>query len=440
MKRSLLLLASLLSLASPQLAFSAPTAEPVTFFNGAAQEFPESIAIDRAGNCYLSMVATNIIKKVTPAGVQSVFATISDSYIQGLAFDASDNLFVSGGKGIWKVTPAGAVTLYSSIPGDALNDLALAPDGSFYTTYQVDEKASSLWKVDAKGVAKLWSNSPLLNPMAGSPMPFPVGANGVVVDPQNKFVYVSISSPGRIVEIKINADGSAGAARVIAEGIALTGTDSLRLDDRGNFYTALNLLNRITKITPDGKITDLASGGLLNFPTSVALDTRNGKTSVYVCNNGNFFFGETQVNQGLLRITNPDPSRLLQVSTRAQIGTGHDILVAGFVIDGTAAKTVLLRAVGPTLASFGVTGALADPKLDLFAAGQSVTPIYSNDNWAGDASLSTAAAGSGAFAFAGPTSKDAALLVTLAPGTYTARVSGVGNTTGVALLEIYETP
>ncbi len=438
MKHPLVILTSLLALIPLQLA-SAASVDPVVSFDAAKMEFPESIAIDKAGNIYLSMVATGVVKKVTPAGVQSVYATIADNFIVGLAFDGTDNLFVVGASGIWKVTPTGVVSLFSSIPGGAINDLAFASDGSLYTTYQGDDKSGSLWRVDSKGVAKLWCTSPLFVP-AKSFMPAPVGINGVVVDPQNKFVYVDVVSAGRIVEIKINPDGSAGATRVVVENAALIGMDGLRLDDRGNFYTAVNLQNRITRVTPDGKITDLASGGLLNFPTSVALDTRDGKTSIYVCNNGNFFFGSTQVNQGLLRITNPDPSRLLQVSTRAQIGTGSDILVAGFVIDGTAAKTVLVRAVGPTLASFGVSGALADPRLDLYAAGQSVTPIYSNDNWGGDAQLATAAAGCGAFALTGAASRDAALRVTLAPGTYTARVSGVGNTTGIALLEIYETP
>ncbi len=438
MKRPLLLLASLLSLASPQLS-SAASAEPVTFFDAAKMEFPESIAIDRAGNCYLSMVATGVVKKVTPAGVQSVHATIKDDFIVGLAFDGADNLFVAGASGIWKVTPAGAVSLFSAIPGQAINDLAFAPDGNLYTTYQADEKSGSLWIVDANGVAKLWVTSPLFAPVK-SFMPAPVGINGVVVDAQNRFVYVDVVSAGRIVEIRINPDGSAGATRVVVENAALIGMDGLRLDDRGNFYTAVNLQNRITKITPDGKLTDLASGGLLNFPTSLALDTRNGKTTIYVCNDGDFFFGAKQSNQGLLKITNPDPSRMIQVSTRAQIGAGGDIMISGFVVEGSSSKTLLVRAVGPTLSAFGVTNALADPQVAIYGAASATTPIASNDNWGGDATVAAATTASGAFALSGATSRDAALLVTLAPGTYTARVSGVGGATGSALLEIYEAP
>ncbi|MBC7369707.1 MAG: hypothetical protein H7343_23305, partial [Undibacterium sp.] len=96
--------------------------------------------------------------------------------------------------------------------------------------------------------------------------------------------------------------------------------------------------------------------------------------------------------------------------------------------------------VGPTLPVFGVTGVLADPQIVVFA-GASV--VASNDDWetgTGNAALITAAAARvGAFAL--PTgSKDAAVLVTLPPGAYTVQVTGAGNTTGVALIEVYDTP
>ena len=128
--------------------------------------------------------------------------------------------------------------------------------------------------------------------------------------------------------------------------------------------------------------------------------------------------------------------RLINVSARTQVGTGGDILITGFVVGGTTAKTVLLRAIGPTLTAFGVAGALADPKLELYAE---ATKSYENDNWGGSATLAGVFTAVGAFQL-GPTTKDSALLVTLPPGSYTAQVSGVGGTTGVALVEVYEVP
>ena len=130
----------------------------------------------------------------------------------------------------------------------------------------------------------------------------------------------------------------------------------------------------------------------------------------------------------------PLPSRrLANLSARTQAGTGASLLIAGFTLGGTTSKTVLLRAVGPGLASFGVTGFLADPKLELFSG---ATLVASNDNWDGTPALTTAFAAVGAFALPAA-SRDGALLVSLAPGGYTAQVSGVANATGVALVEVY---
>jgi hypothetical protein len=124
--------------------------------------------------------------------------------------------------------------------------------------------------------------------------------------------------------------------------------------------------------------------------------------------------------------------RLINLSSRVQVGSGR-ILITGFVVGGPTPKRVLLRAVGPTLAGFGVTGALANPRLQLFDATGQV--IAENDDWSG-ADTTAAMAQVGAFGFAAG-AKDAALLVTLAPGAYTMQVAEVGGT-GVALAEIYD--
>lgn len=133
----------------------------------------------------------------------------------------------------------------------------------------------------------------------------------------------------------------------------------------------------------------------------------------------------------------PDPARaprLANISARAQVGTGNGILIAGFVVHGAGAKRVLIRGVGPRLLDYGVSGVLADPALQLFKDGALVA---ANDDWGGTPALSTAAATVGAFPLS-QGSKDAALLVTLPAGVYTAQVSGVDGTTGVALVEIYD--
>jgi hypothetical protein len=128
-------------------------------------------------------------------------------------------------------------------------------------------------------------------------------------------------------------------------------------------------------------------------------------------------------------------ARLLNVSVLKPIGAG---LTVGFTIAGGAPKSVLLRAVGPTLASFGVDSSSADPQLALFRSGAS-EPMMSNDNWGDGAVLAGAFANVGAFALPAG-SRDAALLATLAPGGYSAVVTGAAGAAGNVLVEVYEVP
>jgi DNA/RNA endonuclease G (NUC1) len=128
---------------------------------------------------------------------------------------------------------------------------------------------------------------------------------------------------------------------------------------------------------------------------------------------------------------------VFNISARTQVGIGENILIAGFVITGNSPKTLLIRGLGPTLASQGVTGALVNPQLYLFG---SAGLLANNDDWGGTAALKAAFAATGAGALVADNSKDAALLVTLQPGVYSAQVSGVGSTTGVGLVEIYLVP
>jgi hypothetical protein len=128
---------------------------------------------------------------------------------------------------------------------------------------------------------------------------------------------------------------------------------------------------------------------------------------------------------------------LTNLSARVMVGTGGNVLIAGFSIGGSAAVTVLIRASGPALIPFGVTGTLPDPQLQLYSGS---TVLASNLGWGGNSQISSRAATVGAFAWTSPVSNDSALLITLPPGSYTAQVAGAANDTGVALVEVYEVP
>ena len=123
-------------------------------------------------------------------------------------------------------------------------------------------------------------------------------------------------------------------------------------------------------------------------------------------------------------------SQPINVSARAHVLTGDNVLIGGFMVSGTGPRRVIVRGLGPSLANAGVQGALADPQIVLIDAnGQT---IASNDNWQDTQQAEIQATG-----LAPSNDAESAIVATLNPGAYTVIVSGVGNSTGVALVEVY---
>lgn len=139
--------------------------------------------------------------------------------------------------------------------------------------------------------------------------------------------------------------------------------------------------------------------------------------------------------------TDSTSPRLLNLSARNYAGTGDETLIAGFVIDGNEPKRLLIRGVGPTLElNYGLTGVLENPVLEVHTRINNVdTIIATNDDWGTETGVATASATAGAFALVDG-SADAALIVTLPAGAYTAHVSGAAGGTGEAIVEVYELP
>jgi len=134
----------------------------------------------------------------------------------------------------------------------------------------------------------------------------------------------------------------------------------------------------------------------------------------------------------------PSSPRLINISARSQVGTGASILIAGFVIGGSTPKTVLIRASGPALVPFGLTGTLSDPELAVYGSASGSTSLATNTGWGADPQIETAAAWVGAFSWGSTATPDSAIIITLPPGAYTAQVSGASGDTGTALVEVYE--
>ena len=123
--------------------------------------------------------------------------------------------------------------------------------------------------------------------------------------------------------------------------------------------------------------------------------------------------------------------RLVNFSTRMQVGTGNEVLIGGFIIQGNVFKTVILRAIGPSLGKSGLMGALQDPQIELYDSTGAL--LESNDNW----QQSPEAAEMIESGLAPSDPREAAIFARLAPGDYTATMSGVNNTTGIGLVEGY---
>ena len=131
------------------------------------------------------------------------------------------------------------------------------------------------------------------------------------------------------------------------------------------------------------------------------------------------------------------------------VGSAGQLVTGGFVITGTTPRKMLIRGIGPGLTGQGVTGALSDPVVTLHKIGTGI--IAQNNNWgtpltvvdaypaATVGEISAAAVATGAFSLAAGSS-DSSILVTLAPGIYTAQVGGAGTATGAAMVEVYEVP
>jgi hypothetical protein len=128
----------------------------------------------------------------------------------------------------------------------------------------------------------------------------------------------------------------------------------------------------------------------------------------------------------------PSGSHFANISTRMDVGTGNNVMIAGFIVSGSQSKTIIVRALGPTLGSYGVANALNDPMLELHDS--SGATIATNDDWQ-TGSQASQISSSG---YAPINSNEPALIATLPAGAYTAIVRGYNNSTGVALVEVYE--
>ncbi len=467
------------------LAFTSGTASgaaSVARFNS-----PEGITTDAAGIVYVADRGNHAIRRITPDGFvitigglpgflgHATGTGLTSRFNEpvGIAVDSKGVVYVVSAsnnvvmRGILDTTPT-----ISAQPQSAV----LPIGGS--TTLSVTATGGGLsyqWKYEGTAIAGATASTyTLANAQAAQSGRYTVDVtNSAGIAPSSvaqvvikanvdvsRIVNLAIRSQAGIgaetliVGVGIGGAGTLGNKPILIRGIGPTlgafGVAGVLTDPRLELYFNGNKTNENDNWSGDAQVaavgTQVGAFALSNATSRDAAlflpGLAPGSYSVQIT--GGTSGGGAPTGVALAEVYDATPAtaysattpRLTNVSARTQVGVDGDILIAGFVIAGETPKTLLIRAIGPTLGSFGVAGSLADPKLELFGAAGKITE---NDNWGGAPQLSTTFFNVGAFPLTAA-SRDAVLLVTLAPGSYTAQVSGVGATTGVALVEVYEVP
>jgi sugar lactone lactonase YvrE len=293
-------------------AHASPSVETVKLFDPTRGEAPESIQFDRNGNIVVSLALTGEIRRITPGGAETTVAfmpiapevqpcqnSFGVAIMGGVTIDPLGNIYASVAScdaarlGVYRVSALdGAVTQIAHLPAGAL------PNGIAYRAgwlYVADANLGRVWRVAVDGSSTtVWTAHALLEPL---PDFFP-GPNGLQIFHDE--VYVSVSDRGHIIAFPIQADGSAGPARVHAQGVQL---DDFAFDVRGNIYGTTDPFNTLLLIPPDGTQPTvlLTAADGLDGPSSCAFGVHGDNTHLYINNAAFPFFSQT-FRPSILRI------------------------------------------------------------------------------------------------------------------------------------------
>ncbi len=453
---------------------------------------PRGVVLDSAGNLFVTDTDNHTIRKITPAAVVTTFAGAAGqagstdatgtaarfNTPRGIGIDSANNLYVADGGNhtLRKISPAGVVTTLAGSAGlagsadgsgaaarfDQPRGVAVDRDGNVFV---IDYNNQTIRRVTPAGAVSTVAGSPgqlgnVDDTGAAARFNFPndiavdAAGNLYVADFANysirKGVPAAAAPTSAISNISVRATLSAGQTlimgfamqggakpvllRAIGPGLAAFGVPGTMADPRLALFQGQTQLEANDNWGGGAPLANtFASLGAFGLPAA-SLDAALLRSV-----EGSHTAQVTGTGAGSVLVEAYDAGagfapRLANVSARNRSGAGADILIAGVTIAGTGPKNVLIRAIGPTLASFGVAGTLADPKLEVYSG---TTKIAENDNWA--ANLADTFARVGAFPLAAG-SRDAALVISLQPGSYTVQVPGADGGTGEALVELYELP
>jgi len=339
---------------------------------------PEGLAHDTDGNFYVSETGNGVINKFTPDGTRTTYASGLNGPAS-LAFDGDGNLFDADffGNAIYKFAPDGTRTTFAT----GLNGPANLIFNSLGELFVADFQSGNVYKFTTDGTRTTFASG------TGNP-------HGLAFDALGN-LFVANFTGGTV--LKFTPEGT---RTTFASG--LNGPHGIAFNATGDLFTADYNSGAIFRFTPAGARSTFATG--LANPANLQFEPTRDLTT---------------------------PNNLLNLSTRAFVGTDTGVLIGGFILQGSVSTTMVVRAIGPSLGAFGLSDALEDPLLEVYDSAE--TLLFSNDNWQGGPdAASIQAAG-----LAPDNPLEAAVRVTLPAGAYTAIVRGVGNT-GVALVELFD--
>jgi hypothetical protein len=293
-------------------------------------------------------------------------------------------------------------TVQVSANGNSTNDSASSPN--FFTVAFTGNSGQTLNQL----VIDL-TNTPLVfDESVSTGFPFTVGSN-----PGNVSISSSLSASNQVLTLTFGSTFTPG--KTISFGI-----------DRD-----------LSAIDAEGNSADLLAGAdikaTVNSSTTLLGAFANQLGAGFTFADGYGLVNAQAAVESVLGPLPPSTSVAANLSTRGLVQTGNNVLIGGFIVQGGPSKNLIIRALGPSLAAFGVANALADPTLELHDSNG--TLIASDDNWQDDPNQATKIQAAG---LAPANASESALAETLVPASYTAIVRGVNNTTGVGLFEVYD--
>lgn len=428
---------------------------------GASFNGPTGIAANSSGDLYVADSKNDTIRKITSAGVVTTLAGLAlqaghvDAFgigarfsdPTGITLDAAGNIFVNdtGNFALREVTPSGSVSTFAILPPaygvypayaqgvnyegvttDSLGNVYVTqgPAGS-YVGHGISVDETDLFQISPSGVMDTLQEWQYMVSSIGPTTQFAF-VTGVARDDVGN-VYILINS---VLEKSSIASGPYITAQPQSQTAVSGETVTFSVTASGNPAP-------LYQWQFNG--TDIPGATSPTLTVSEVGTAHAGQYSVTVFNL------YTQVTSGaaVLSVT-PLSARLINISCLAHAGTGGNEVIAGFVVGGadvSGTQSVLVRGAGPALglAPFNVAGVLPDPQLTLTNVSESPNALVTTDSgWKGSPAIASAASAVGAFSWGSKATADSAVLASLAPGNYTAEISGATSDTGVTLVEVYD--